>query len=125
MKYITDIYYSSQNEPYEKASGYIVDEGSIFRIGFTTLEYGFEVKNDNGKISVIRTGEQAYTINLSKTPSTFNLTTPYGILSYKTQLISFSNEKKNSSCSITLVYSLTDNTNHTQKNTLKLRGMIK
>ena len=125
MKHITDIYYSSQNEPYEKATGYIVDDGAIFRIGFTTLDYGFEIKNDNGKISVIRTGEQAYTINLSKTPTTFNLTTPYGTLSYKTKLISFLSEKKNSSYSITLVYSLTDNTNHTQQNTLKLRGMIK
>ncbi len=125
MKYIADIYYSSQNEPYEKATGYIVDEGALLRIGFSTSDYGFEVKNDNGNICVIRTGEQAYTINLTHTPTTFNLVTPYGVLSYQTKLISFSSEIKKSSYFVTLVYSLTDNTNHTQQNTLKLRGMIK
>jgi hypothetical protein len=125
MRYDTDIYYSSQNEPYEKARGYVVDEDSTFRIGFSAQEYGFEVKNENGKVWVIRKGEQAYEICLAKTPSSFTLKTPYGNLVYQTRLISFALDKKPNSYMLTLKYSLTDNSGHSQENVLKLRGMIK
>ena len=125
MRYDTDIYYSSQNEPYEKARGYVIDEGSTFRIGFSAQEYGFEVKNENGKGTVARKGEQAYEIYLTKTPSSFTLKTPYGNLVYHTRLLSYSLEKKPNSYMLTLKYSLTDNSGHSQENVLKLRGMIK
>lgn len=125
MRYDTDIYYSTQGNPYEKASGYVVDEGTVFRIGFSCEEYGFEVKNDNGKISVIRTGEQAYTIPLTSLPSAFFINTPYGSLRYETKLLSYSCEKKTNSYTVSLSYMLTDSSGHSQKNTLKLRGMIK
>ena len=125
MRYDTDIYYSSQNEPYEKVRGYVVDEDFTFRIGFSAQEYGFEVKNENGKVTVSRKGEQAYEICLTKTPSSFALKTPYGNLVYQTRLISFALEKKPNSYMLTLKYSLTDNSGHSQENVLKLRGMIK
>lgn len=125
MEYTTDIYYSTQGEPYEKAKGYVIDNGAVFRIGFSCEEYGFEIKNDNGKISVIRTGEQAYTILLTSLPVAFSISTPYGSLRYQTQLLSYSCEKKPNAYVVALCYSLTDSSGHTQKNELKLRGLIK
>ena len=125
MKYVLDIYYSSQNEPYEKHNGYVIDEPTLFCMAFSTDEYTFEIKRENGKVSVERKGEQSYCIALSKTPTSFSLKTPFGSLVYSTQLKSFDVEKKDNSYSLTLVYLLVDNSGHAQENILKMKGRIK
>ena len=124
MKYETDIYYSSQNEPYEKLRGYVVDEPDFFCMGFFGEDYTFEVKSENGKVSVSRKGEQSYDITLSALPSVFSLSTPFGSLCYTTTLKDFSLEKKPNAYSLTLVYSLVDNSGHSQDNVLKMKGRV-
>lgn len=124
MKYITDIYYSFQNEAYEKHSGFIIDEPTCFCMAFSTNEYTFEIKKENDKVYVNRKGEQSYSIVLSSSPSTFVISTPYGSLSYTTQLLSCDIEKKPNSFALTLVYSLCDSSGFTQETTLKMRGKI-
>ena len=125
MKYDLDIYYSSQNEPYEKHSGYIIDEPTLFCMAFSTDEYTFEIKRENDKVSVLRKGEQSYCITLSSNPTSFSLKTPFGAFVYSTQLKSFDVEKKPNAYSLTLVYMLTDSSGHTQENILKMKGRIK
>jgi hypothetical protein len=124
MKYDIDIHYSTQNEPYEKHSGYIIDEPNLFCVAFSTDEYEFEVRKQNGKVTVSRKGEQSYSITLSSTPSTFFLKTPFGSLSYTTKLKNFVVERKPNSYSVTLEYTLSDSSGHSQENILKMKGRI-
>ena len=124
MKYITDIYYSFQNQAYEKNKGYIVDEPNLFCMAFNTGEYSFEIKKQNDIVTIERKGEQSYCIALSNQPTSFVISTPYGALSYSTSLISCDIEKKANSFALTLSYSLTDSSGFSQNTTLKMRGKI-
>ena len=125
MKFNADIYYSSQNQAYEKAKGYVIDDGARFCIGFNEKDYGFEIKNNDGNISVVRSGEQSYSIFLTRELTDFTISTPYGSLRYKARLLSYNVDKKTNSYSVSLSYLLIDSSGHEQKNELKLRGMIK
>lgn len=124
MKYDSDIYYSFQNQAYEKNKGYIIDEPHLFCIGFNADGYSFEIKKQNDKVIVERKGEQSYSITLTDKPTSFAISTPYGALTYSARVKSCDIEKKANSFALTLCYSLTDSSGFTQDTTLKMRGKI-
>ena len=124
MKYISDVYYSFQNQAYEKNKGYIIDEPHLFCMGFNADGYSFEIKKQNDLVIVERKGEQSYSITLTKEPTSFAISTPYGALTYSTCIKSCDIEKKANSFALTLCYSLTDSSGFTQDTTLKMRGKI-